>query len=97
MRPLFIFAAFALLAPTFACSAGVDPEPTSSTDEALINRGGFGVDGDNCSINLPSGLKEPGTMKDGKCCSVFDATKCVDMPKSLKLRSVGTSPGGPVP
>jgi hypothetical protein len=42
-----------------------------------------GAVGDNCSIDLPSGLKEPG-KDDGKghCCSVFDEKKCVDLPKS---------------
>ena len=46
--------------------------------EALNNQGA-GAAGDNCSIDLPNGLKEPGTL-DGKghCCSVFDSTKCVD-------------------
>lgn len=37
----------------------------------------FSADGDNCSIDLDSGLKEPGTMKGNECCSVFTPTKCV--------------------
>jgi hypothetical protein len=49
--------------------------------------------GDSCSINLPSGLKEPG--KDdgkGRCCSVFDSKKCQDIQKGGPVS--GTSPLG---
>ena len=33
--------------------------------------------GASCSIDLPNGLKEPGTKDaNGNCCSVFDSKKC---------------------
>ena len=106
MRSLSILATFtlglALATQVVACSGGSDPdpEPSTQTNEEGLMRGGLGANGDNCSIDLPNGTKEPGADDgNGHCCSVFDATKCVDLPKSstLKARGFSTSPGSKAP
>lgn len=39
--------------------------------------------GDECTIDLPNGLKKPGKLnKNGKCCSIWDSSECYDVPKS---------------
>jgi hypothetical protein len=71
----------AVLFVSVAACGGAPDDPTGSGENALDNAPG--AVGDNCSIDLPNGTKEPGTeTKDGKCCSVFDAKKCVDLPKA---------------
>lgn len=53
----------------------------------VISRNAMGVSkngatGDACTIDLPDGLKEPGTVDSkGRCCSVFHTDKCYDIPK----------------
>jgi hypothetical protein len=65
----------------------------SSTLPFLTSIAASAAAGDNCSINLPSGPKEPG-KDDGKgnCCSVLDSKKCRDIQKGDPVR--GTSPPG---
>jgi hypothetical protein len=71
-----------------ACSGAPD-EPTASGQDPLNDTNG--ATGDSCTIDLPDGLKEPGTVSaDGKCCSVLHTDKCYDIPKS----STGGKLGG---
>jgi hypothetical protein len=64
--------------------------------------------GDDCTIDLPNGLKEPGKEnKDGLCCSIWDEKKCVEKPsakanakrlrKTPKSATVATASATPTP
>lgn len=56
--------------------------PSNASSHMELATGGLGAEGDDCTIDLPDGLKEPGTVKGTQCCSVFHSDKCVDLPKS---------------
>jgi hypothetical protein len=80
-----------LVASAIACGGEVEPDETTDettpadetgTAQQDLAIGGLNAKGDSCTIDTPEGLKIPGTEDgNGKCCSVFDATKCVDLPK----------------
>src|SRR6478672_5793878 len=50
--------------------------------------------GDDCTIDLPNGLKKPGKMNsNGKCCSIWDSNECYDVAKSIKEASAASKSG----
>jgi|WetSurSiteA1Bulk_404760.scaffolds.fasta_scaffold52603_1 hypothetical protein len=58
------------------------PGPSNASSHMELAIGGLNAEGDDCTIDLPDGLKEPGTVKGTQCCSIFHSDKCVDLPKS---------------
>jgi hypothetical protein len=58
------------------------PGPSNASSHLQLAIGGLGAEGDDCTIDLPDGLKEPGTVKGTQCCSIFHSDKCVALPKS---------------
>lgn len=78
LSSIFTLALFLSAAAAVACSGEAGSEESIGTNQAALDNGNSAT-GDSCTIDLDSGLKEPGT-DDGKghCCSVFDSTKCVD-------------------
>lgn len=71
------------------------PGPSNASSHMELAIGGLGAEGDDCTIDLPDGLKEPGTVKGTQCCSVFHSDKCVDLPKS-NGQSTSSGPISPV-
>ena len=67
------------------CLIGVVLAALSVPWEALALPRETSAAGDDCTIDLPSGLKKPGKInKDGKCCSIWDSSECYDVPKTDK-------------
>jgi hypothetical protein len=71
------------------------PGPSNTSYHMELAIGGLNAEGDDCTIDLPDGLKEPGTVKGTQCCSIFHSDKCVDLPKS-NGQSTSSGPISPV-
>lgn len=67
------------------------PGPSNASSHMELAIGGLGAEGDDCTIDLPSGLKVPGTVKGTQCCSIFHSDECYDLPKS-NGQSTSTGP-----
>lgn len=68
--------------PSINQTLTLGPELSNASSHMELAIGGLGAEGDDCTIDLPDGLKEPGTVKGTQCCSIFHSDKCVDLPKS---------------
>lgn len=71
-----------LASPSINQTLTLGPGPSNASSHMELAIGGLGAEGDDCTIDLPDGLKEPGTVKGTQCCSIFHSDKCVDLPKS---------------
>jgi hypothetical protein len=63
-------------------SVNIPTGPSNASSHMELAIGGLGAEGDSCTIDLPDGLKEPGTVKGTQCCSVLHTDKCYDIQKS---------------